>query len=99
MDRPMRKMNYLYANVHLMCEATMLPERLTGCSVRSKANQPRRHLFRRSVHAEFSWRQGGVGVGWRGFLEIGSTSDGITSRAKRRCLASWPEGSRAFLPR
>ena len=33
-----------------------------------------------------------------GFLEIGSNSDGITSRAKRprRCLASWPEGSRAF---
>src|SRR4051794_8352835 len=99
MYRPMRKMNYLYANVHLICQATMLPERLAGCSVRFKANQPRRHLFRRSVHAEFSWRQGGDGGWMAGFLEIGSNSDGITSRAKRRCLASWPEGCRAFLPR
>src|SRR3954471_6331588 len=86
MDRQMRKMNYLYANLRLIFQATMLPERLAGCPVRSKANQPPRHLCRRSVQAGFSWRQGGDGSWMAGFLEIGSNSDGIPSRAKRRCL-------------
>src|SRR3954453_5926202 len=95
MDRQMRKMNYLYANLRLIFQATMLPERLAGCPVRSKANQPPRHLCRRSVQAGFSWRQGGDGSWMAGFLEIGSNSDGIPSRAKRRCLAGWPEGFRA----
>jgi hypothetical protein len=84
----MRKMNYLYANVRSMCQATMLPEPGGAAPYVLKQTSDE------GVFAAGLFKPGSPGDGeamgvWRaGFWEIGSNSDGIPSRAKRRCLGA-----------
>src|SRR5687767_5779797 len=101
MDRPMRKMNYLYANVRLTWQAATLPGRL--------AVLPRTFQGKPATKASFPPVRSGrvlLETGRRWGLDGGVSGDREQFRrdhvagatGPRRCLASRPGCSRASLP-